>query len=316
MDTSLVFGPVPSRRLGRSLGVNNIPPKICTYSCVYCQLGRTLDMRIERSSYYDPDEIISTVRSAVGRCRETDQKIDYITFVPDGEPTLDENLGRELEGVKDPGYKTAVISNGSLIWRDDVREDLMVSDLVSLKMDSALGSVWKKVDRPHGSLDLDEIKQGMLKFSDKFRGSLITETMLIEGVNDGEESLIETADFLSEASPGKAYISIPTRPPAENWVRAAPESNLTEAFRIFKERGLDPELIIGYEGNRFSSTGDPREDLLSITAVHPMRDDAVEELLSRSGKSWDVVSKLIDEELIKRLDFGEHSYYLRKLNRR
>lgn len=316
MDTSLVFGPVPSRRLGRSLGVNNIPPKICTYSCIYCQLGRTLEMSVDRRKFYEPKEIISAVETASERCVDTDQEIDYVTFVPDGEPTLDINLGKEIRGVSDLDLQTAVISNGSLIGREDVRNDLRGSDLVSLKMDSALESVWKEVDRPYGSLDIDTIKKGMLGFSDDFKGTLITETMLIDGINDGEESLNMTADFLKEVSPSRAYISIPTRPPAEGWVRPAPEINLTKAFAIFEDRGLDPELIIGYEGNRFSSTGDPREDLLSITAVHPMRDDAVEELLKNSGEGWELVEGLIGEDLIRKMDFGDHSYYLRKLKRR
>ncbi|MBC7260626.1 MAG: radical SAM protein, partial [Chloroflexi bacterium] len=126
----IAFGPVPSRRLGRSLGINNIPPKICTYSCVYCQLGRTLNMQIRRQSFYAPDEILWDVRSKVEHVREAGESIDYLTFVPDGEPTLDLHLGRAIELLRSLGIKIAVISNASLIWQEDVREDLMKADWV------------------------------------------------------------------------------------------------------------------------------------------------------------------------------------------
>ncbi|MCK4471545.1 MAG: radical SAM protein, partial [Anaerolineae bacterium] len=116
----IAFGPVPSRRLGRSLGINNIPPKICTYSCVYCQLGRTIKMQIKRHAFYEPEKVLQDVHDKVEKVRETGERIDYLTFVPDGEPTLDVNLGREIELLRPLGIKIAVISNGSLIGREDV----------------------------------------------------------------------------------------------------------------------------------------------------------------------------------------------------
>ena len=108
------FGPVPSRRLGRSLGINNIPPKVCTYSCIYCQLGRTVRMQSERGAFYAPEEVVRGVEEQVVKAREKNERIDYLTFVPDGEPTLDINLGREMELLRPRGIKIAVISNASL----------------------------------------------------------------------------------------------------------------------------------------------------------------------------------------------------------
>jgi wyosine [tRNA(Phe)-imidazoG37] synthetase (radical SAM superfamily) len=135
----IAFGPVPSRRLGRSLGINNILPKICTYSCVYCQLGRTLKMQVQRQAFYEPGEIWSAVSDKVEKVRETGEAIDYMAFVPDGEPTLDINLGREIELLKRLSLPVAVITNASLIWRQDVRTDLMAADWVSLKVDAVGG---------------------------------------------------------------------------------------------------------------------------------------------------------------------------------
>jgi wyosine [tRNA(Phe)-imidazoG37] synthetase (radical SAM superfamily) len=170
----IAFGPVPSRRLGRSLGINNIPPKICTYACVYCQLGRTIQMQIERQAFYRPEEVVDAVRDKVQKARESGEAIDYLTFVPDGEPTLDVNLGREIARLRPLGIRIAVISNGSLMWREDVRADLMDADWVSLKVDSMRDDVWRRIDRPHGTLRLGAILDGMLEFAESFRGELVT----------------------------------------------------------------------------------------------------------------------------------------------
>ena len=138
----LVFGPVPSRRLGRSLGVNNIPAKICSYSCVYCQLGATIKISIERRPFYDPEKIFKEVKEKI-----KDVGVDYISFVPDGEPTLDINLGKEIEMLKSLNHKIAVLTNGSLIFREDVRKDLSKADLVSLKVDAVSEDLWRKINQ-------------------------------------------------------------------------------------------------------------------------------------------------------------------------
>jgi wyosine [tRNA(Phe)-imidazoG37] synthetase (radical SAM superfamily) len=184
----IAFGPVPSRRLGRSLGINNIPPKICTYACVYCQLGRTIKMRVERNAFYEPEEILQDVRDKVEKARGAGEAIDYLTFVPDGEPTLDLNLGRAIDLLKPLGIKIAVITNSSLMWHEDSREALMQADWVSLKVDAVREDIWRRVDRPHGTLQLASIQDGILGFAKTYTGHLVTETMLVEGINDGESS--------------------------------------------------------------------------------------------------------------------------------
>jgi wyosine [tRNA(Phe)-imidazoG37] synthetase (radical SAM superfamily) len=120
----IAFGPVPSRRLGRSLGINNISPKVCTYSCAYCQLGRTIKMQVERQAFYEPGRILQDVRDKVEEAQGARESVDYLTFVPDGEPTLDVNLDREVELLRPLRIQIAVITNGSLIWREDVRDAL------------------------------------------------------------------------------------------------------------------------------------------------------------------------------------------------
>jgi len=311
----IAFGPVPSRRLGRSLGINNIPPKICTYSCIYCQLGRTIKMRVERRVFYEPEEVSRDVQNKVEKAREAGETIDYLTFVPDGEPTLDINLGREIELLEPLGLKTAVITNGSLIWREDVREELGKADWVSLKVDAAPEAIWRRVNRPHRSLQLASIREGILEFAGDYKGELMTETMLIEGVNDGEENIKGIADFLVRLRPDRAYLSIPTRPPAENWAHPPNEETINRAFQILSEKVDHVEHLIGYEGSEFSFTGNVEEDLLSITAVHPMREDAVSEFLTRAEADWAVVHRLVAQDQLVETEYGGHQFYLRKFRR-
>lgn len=311
----LAFGPVPSRRLGRSLGMNNIPPKHCTYACVYCQLGRTPDMGIERRAFHDPEAIAAAVGERVDALRRRGERLDYLTFVPDGEPTLDARLGDSIERLRPLGVPIAVISNASLVGRRDVRDDLARADWVSLKVDAVDTETWRRIDRPHGGLDLAAILDGIHAFAAAFRGRLVTETMLVEGLNDGDDALQSVAAFLGTVAPETAYIAVPTRPPAEPWVRAPDEARVQRAHHWFSERVSGVELLIGYEGDAFSSTGDPVRDLLGITAVHPMRREAVERLLAESGATWDVVEGLMRAGELVEVGFGDAAYYLRRIRR-
>jgi len=312
---SLVFGPVPSRRLGKSLGINSIPPKECTFACVYCQLGNTLKLEIERKIFYSTEKIVHEVEKHIKLLDQSNDKIDYLTFVPDGEPTLDLYLGKSISALRRFGIKIAVITNSSLIGDAEVQEDLSKADWVSLKVDSVNEKTWHKIDRPHGQLDFSTVIEGVKKFSNTFKNFLATETMLIKGFNVSNDELKATANFISTLNPNKAYISIPTRPPAEDEVEPPDLKVIHRAYQIFKSKGIDTELIIGYEGNEFSSTGNFVEDILNITAVHPMRSDAVESLLEKdSGSPSDLESMINSGELIK-LNYNENLFYLRNLKK-
>ncbi len=309
----IVFGPVPSRRLGRSLGINNIPPrKICTYSCVYCQLGRTRKMRIRREAFYQPADVAARVSEKIEQAKKVGEGIDYLAFVPDGEPTLDIHLGATIDLLKSTGVPVAVISNASLIDDPQVQSDLARADWVSFKVDAVVEKVWRRIDRPHGSLHLESILAGVLSFRSRYKGTLVTETMLIQGLNDDAKSSEETAAFLEKLQPDRAYISIPTRPPAEKSVRAAAAGRVNRAFQVFSDRVPDVELLIGYEGNAFASSGDPRADILSITAVHPMREDAVDALLARAQAQQSVLAEMLEDQEIIVSDFNGKKFYLRK----
>ena len=314
MSESIVFGPVPSRRLGKSLGINNIIDKTCSYSCVYCQAGRTRVITVKRSKFYDSEVVYEEVEKRVKNILRRGGTLDYITFVPNGEPTLDVNLGVEIGLLKNLRVPIAVLTNASLMSREDVREDLIKADLVSIKIDAVSEELWKKINRPHPSLKLNKILEGIIEFSREFKGVIITETMLIDGFNYEEEAR-KVADFISKLRPTKAYVAIPTRPPAESWVRPAKEEVVNAVFQEFQRKlGNKVELLVGFEGVDFGHTGDIVNDLLSITSVHPLREDVVEELLKRSRANWDVVKELIEKGLIKEVEYSGHKYYIRKFH--
>jgi wyosine [tRNA(Phe)-imidazoG37] synthetase (radical SAM superfamily) len=313
----VAFGPVPSRRLGRSLGINNIPPKICSYSCVYCQLGRTIQLARERHAFYPPEEIVNEVQEKVHEVTGRGEAIDYLTFVPDGEPTLDINLGLEIERLKPLGINIAVISNASLIDHVDVQADLMKADWVSLKVDAVQEKIWHQLNRPYGTLRLDEILKGMIEFSENFQGLLASETMLIQGLNDNDNHLREVSRFLNELVPDMAYLAIPTRPPAEEWACPPEEGVINRAYQILSERleGVKLEYLIGYEGDAFVSTGNAEADLLSITAVHPMREQAVDRLLRRAGADWSLVRDLIAQGQLVEAEYRGKTFYMRRFRK-
>lgn len=310
-----VFGPVPSRRLGQSLGINHIPPKTCSYSCVYCQVGRTSRLLGSRRDFYGPEAIAAEVAAKIERTREAGGVIDYLTFVPDGEPTLDANLGRVIETLKPLGIRIAVITNGSLLWREDVRADLDSADLVSIKVDAARETIWRAIDRPHGSLRFETVRNGILEFARAFRGELATETLLVQGVNDHESDIGQTADFIAKITPATAFLSIPTRPPAESWVKPPGEEIINCAFQIFSNRISHVELLITCEGDAFSATGNPDEELLSITAVHPMRREAVEKFLAAAGREWGLVQRLLAQGLLVETEYLGRKFYVRRFGK-
>jgi len=313
-DPPLVFGPVPSRRLGKSVGINNIPPKICTYSCIYCQLGTCAPVVPQRQYFYDPGLILAQTREKLEKARLNHASIDYLTIVSDGEPTLDNSLGQLISGLTGLGIKTAVITNASLLGLSDVRRDLCLADWVSVKIDTRDQKTWRRIDRPGKTLCFREILNGIESFSKAFTGSLVTETMLIRGKNDSAAVLEETAAFISTLTPRISYLGIPTRPPAVKTIRPPQEEALNNAWQIFSSKGINAELLIGYEGNQFAFTGDVENDILSITAVHPMREDAVMAYLKKAGSDFSVIDVLIKEKKIIINKYGKERFFMRHLN--
>ena len=313
-ENRLTFGPVPSRRLGQSLGINNVPPKTCTYSCIYCQVGHAKTVSGRPRELYKPDTIIDDVRGQLKHLRTSGAEPDVLTFVPDGEPTLDRYLGRDIQALLSEDIKIAVITNSSLLTQPAVRDALLAAHWVSVKIDAVSKRTWQRINRPHPSLNLDPILQSILDFSHDFSGTLVTETMLVRGINDEPEEIRATAECINKINPDTAYLSIPTRPPAESRVRAPQEHQLISAFNIFSDSINHVEYLIGYEGNAFASTGDVKQDIARITAVHPMRQDAVQQVLHDRGADWSVIDQMLDQHVLAAREYRGEIFYTRVLN--
>ncbi len=315
-----LFGPVPSRRLGRSIGINNVTPKHCTYACIYCQLGRAVHVETDRREFYRPELLIGEAQQRIRDVYSRGETIDYLTIVPDGEPTLDLHLGELICGLQETGIPVAVITNGSLLGSPDVRRALLGAQWVSIKVDAASTAVWKKIDRPHKLLDHTRLLRGAELFAAEYTARegtfLATETMLIGDMNTSEAELSSIARFVGSLQPDAAYLSIPTRPPAESFAIPAGEAALARAYHVFSEHTSRVEHLTGYEGDEFSATGVAIDDLMSITAVHPMRKEAVEALLQRDGSSFDVVQGLLEAQALLCTEYDGHTYYVRKFRDR
>ena len=288
---------------------------MCSYSCVYCQLGKTSENTVERQVFYQPCDILNEVGRKVDNATIRNERIDYLTFVSDGEPTLDINIGKEISVLKRIGIPIAVITNASMLWLKDVRQDLLKADYVSLKVDAFSEDLWRRIDRPHKDLRLNVVLKGIQDFAEEFKGTVVTETMLVDGIDYANE-FERVAAFLAELKKlNRAYVAVPTRPPIENWAKPAREEIVNVAFQVFSEKlGVDRvECLMGYEGNAFAFTGDVEEDLLSIMAVHPMRDEAVEAFLRKANSGWQIIEKLLTADKLVELEYGTDIFYMRKL---
>jgi wyosine [tRNA(Phe)-imidazoG37] synthetase (radical SAM superfamily) len=269
-------------------------------------------MQMKRQAAYTLTEVVQAVEQRLQQAKAANASVDYLTFVPDGEPTLDRNLGQEITSLRPLGYKIAVISNASLIWRADVREELVLADWVSLKVDAALEPVWRRINRPYGKLALKRILDGIRTFSRAFTGKFVTETMLVRDVNDSEANLTAVATFLAELGPAIAYIAIPTRPPAKPWVQAPTERSLHLAYHIFDTYIDTVEYLIDYEGHAFAVTSEAAKDLLGITAVHPMREDAVCTFLKKAHAAPSLLDQLIAQGALVKVTYREQNFYVRR----
>lgn len=310
--TGLTFGPIPSRRLGQSLGINNtLLPKACSYNCAYCQAGRSHHLEIERRAFFSPQEIYKAVSKAIQNAEKEGVEINYLSFVPDGEPTLDIQLGESIRLLKTLGKRIAVFTNASLIWRPEVRADLALADWVSLKFDAVLETAWRRTDRPQKYLSLHLIMDGALAFARQFRGALVTETMLCADLNDMPENLTATADYIATLSPSVAYLGVPTRPPLEKWALPPDEAILTQAFAIFAARIPKVELMVGYPPPAYQPGNDAERDIPAILAVHPIREAEMQDYLTKGGYSGDVLERLLHKGIIKKTAYAGEEFWLR-----
>jgi wyosine [tRNA(Phe)-imidazoG37] synthetase (radical SAM superfamily) len=286
-----VFGPVPSRRLGNSLGVDPVPLKTCNWNCVYCQLGRTTPVVNERRSFIPPTAIIQEVEQSLRTHRPGE--IDWITFVGSGEPTLHSALGWMIRQVKAlTNIPVAVLTNGSLLYRPEIREDLKVADAVLPSLDAGTAAVYRMVNRPHPECTFARFVEGLAAFRAIYRGRLWVEVMLVKALNDTEAALERIAAILSQVCPDEIHINSPVRPPAELWVAPAGPDELERACAILGRNAR----VVSASAEHFglSAFTDPAAAVTAIVSRHPIEEQELIRALHRwkAGQIAEVLGRL------------------------
>jgi len=228
-----IFGPVPSRRLGFSLGVDTIPFKTCSLDCIYCQLGRTINKTIQRREYIAADDILREIEEIL---REG-KRIDYITFSGSGEPTLNSEIRRIISRIKQlTSIPLAILTNGTLLYQPRMREDLMEADLVIPSLDAVTQEIFEVVNRPHPSLKIEKVITGIDSFSQEFNGKVWLEIMVVKGINDSLEEIEKTARVIKQMNLEKIQLNTVVRPPAEEFARPLTREDLKNIKTILGKK--------------------------------------------------------------------------------
>ncbi|MDD3846638.1 MAG: radical SAM protein [Syntrophorhabdaceae bacterium] len=301
-----VFGPVPSRRLGYSLGVDIIPPKYCSYDCIYCQAGKTTDKEILRKRFYDPEVIVAQVADRVA----TTQQVDIITFSGSGEPTLNLDLGVMIRGVKKRvATPVAVITNGSLLHDREVRADLAEADVVLPSLDAVSEEAFKRINRPHPLLDVESVIAGLKKFRQGYTGPIWLEIMLIRNVNDDPDELKKMAHIVSTLGMDKIQLNTVTRPPSDEKAGRLEEDKLQAICKLF---GPACEVICSFEKvAEMPAQADWSGIILETLKRRPLTLDDVVKTTSLSHFQAKTRLKAMEEEgLVKSYVLGDDLFYI------
>ena len=300
-----VFGPIHSRRMGLSLGIDPIQGKICTLDCVYCQLGTTSRKTLERGVYAPAEAVLEEVRSVI----TSGQKMDYITFSGTGEPTLNRDLGRMIAQIKTmTSVPVAVITNGTLLHLEDVRADLMQADLVVPSVDAITPQVFARINRPHPGIDCARMLDGLEAFSQIYTGRLWVEVMLVQGINDTQEELQALTNYLRRIDCEKIQINTVTRPPAENDCAAVDDCVLDKARQMFGPRA---EIIGSLTETVSAPVGeDPCARIHALVRSHPC---TIEQLCNALGLSSvqaeAALQELVTQQRIEKTGHASKIFY-------
>jgi wyosine [tRNA(Phe)-imidazoG37] synthetase (radical SAM superfamily) len=301
-----VFGPVPSRRLGRSLGVDLVPYKTCTFDCIYCDLGKTTHKTVSRQSLVPPEEVERELEFSLSILGK---EPDYITVSGSGEPTLNQNIGRILKSIKGrTSVPLAVLTNGSLLFNEEVRNDLMEADVVLPSLDVVSDVTFQCLNRPHPSLKIDEIISGLIQFRKQYRGRIWLEVVFCRGINDDKEEIQKLKRAIGEVQPDRVQLNTAARPPAEEYAYPLITAQLEE---IRKQLGAKAEILSEFTaplGEELDSVKDT--EILSLIKRRPCtREDISKALGLRIDEVVKYLGHLTTTGTIRYRMYEHHCYY-------
>jgi len=298
-----VFGPVPSRRLGRSLGIDLVPFKTCSYDCLYCQVGFTTEKTIQRKKFVPLDEILTELAGKLA------SKPDYITLSGSGEPTLYSQCGELIRRIKETtNTPVAVITNGSTLAMADVRAELSRADLVVPSLDAGDQETFQRINRPCSDIKFDEMLDGLIKFRDEYSGQYWLEVFFIADINDSEEQVSKIADCIKKIRPDKVQINTVTRPPADSAVQAVSKSRLDEIAGVIHENA---EVIADY--NKIENEARGQRKSSDVFEMIKRRPCSVEDISAGLGinrlEVLKYIEMLVDEKKIEAYRYNDRNFY-------
>jgi wyosine [tRNA(Phe)-imidazoG37] synthetase (radical SAM superfamily) len=300
-----VFGPVPSRRLGFSLGVDIIPRKYCSFDCIYCQVGKTTHKEVERCSFSDPGLIVTQVAERMKEGR----RIDFISLSGSGEPTLSADIGEIIRAIKrETSIPVAVITNGSLLFREDVRRDIAPADVVLPSLDATGDALFETINRPHPALSFTQLVEGLKAFRRGYKGKIWLEIMLIKGINNGSEHIEIFKQIVGGLSADRVQLNTVARPPLEEAARGLDGAELLSLAHVL---GNGCELIPAFE--RRSPAQKAQQWRESVVATLSRRSLSLDDIVRTTGVSLTEakagLDKLIGESKIRLVRFNNEWFY-------
>jgi wyosine [tRNA(Phe)-imidazoG37] synthetase (radical SAM superfamily) len=308
LKCKVVFGPVRSRRLGLVLGINNIKKKVCSYDCIYCPIGEKSCCSICTNNCLSPHELYFSVKNKIDEIKKSGKDIDYILFAGSGDPALDSNLSQEIMILREFGYKIAVFTNSALLWNENIQENLMYADYVSLKIDTINEDTWMKINRPHQRLRYNLILNGIEQFSKRFKGTLTTETMLIKNINDNETEIEQLGKYLNSIDRATSYFMTPIYPTAKSYAVSPDIETLLKLSELIKEKVSKSVMLCCPETEEFFATDDFEIELIGLLEMHPVNETAVN-TFARANTKINKLNELIELKLIKQLEHNGKKYY-------
>jgi wyosine [tRNA(Phe)-imidazoG37] synthetase (radical SAM superfamily) len=305
-DKRYVFGPVPSRRLGRSLGVDPVPYKTCNYDCLYCQLGPTPQTTMERKEYVPAEAILAEAALRF----EAGVQADVITLSGSGEPTLHSDLGRIIRGLKAlNAAPVVVLTNGSLLWQEEVREALAAADTVVPSLDAGDAAMFGRINRPHADISFERMVEGLAAFRGGYSGHLWLEVFLLAGLTDTEAEAAKMAALARYIRPDRVQLNTVARPPAYAEALAVPRARMIELARLF---GDGAEVIADFRGDhRVAAIRPGFEAILEMLERRPCTaDDIAASLRLLPGEVEHHLARLLTEGSITTAESAGKLYYL------
>jgi len=305
-DYHYLYGPVPSRRLGRSLGIDLVPHKICTYDCIYCQIGKTTDKTLVRKEYVPAGAILEEVNRFL---KKETSNIHHLSLSGSGEPTLNSRIGSVIEGIKAiTPIPLAVITNGSLLYEEEVRQDLLRADIVLPSLDAVSAEVFDRVNRPLTGFSVEKVIEGLVEFRKVYKGQIWLEILFCKGINDGKDELLKMEKAIDRIHPDLIHLNTVVRPPSEKWIVPLNQKEMEEIRAFFGEKA---SIISEFDRHPSSILErDVKEEILKILRRRPL---SLADLSSGMGIPQNELDQylrpLIRERRIQTLNFGDSVYY-------